>query len=237
MLAPASAKQPACQPCVVPPVGHIGAVWEDDASSDGEDTPWTLRDLSSVGGFTLTVNGTAEEADEVGDDELAAQGVYLSDTSSESQADANAEVSVVAPFVSENMFVKQSPGQGSSTDPVKEEPAAQNPVVPVVAAEAAASETAGESRVAPVVVAAAYVHEPVAVPVAPVAPVAPVVSNAETSAASVAEPDDFSAWLVIFEGTSRGVYPFNRALYDAVKHDRVRHAVHNSKVQAELTHL
>ena len=79
-------------------------------------------------------------------------------------------------------------------------------------------------------------HEPVAVPVAPVAPVAPVIPSAETSAASVAEPDDFSAWLVIFEGTSRGVYPFNKALYDAVRHDRVRHAVHNSKVQAELTY-
>ena len=84
-------------------------MWEDDGSSDGEDTPWTLRDLSSVGGFTLTVNGTAEEADEVGDDELAAQGVYLSDTSSESQAEANVDAHVVAPFVSDNMFVNQSP--------------------------------------------------------------------------------------------------------------------------------
>ena len=54
---------------------------------------------------------------------------------------------------------------------------------------------------APVVVAAAYVHEPVAVPVVPVAPVAPVISNAEASDVSVAEPDDFNAWLVIFEGT------------------------------------
>ena len=57
VLAPARSEQPACKPCVVPPVGHIGAVWEIDASSDGEDTRWTLRDLSSVGGFTLTVHG------------------------------------------------------------------------------------------------------------------------------------------------------------------------------------
>jgi len=104
----------ACRPCDVPPIGHVGAVWEDDGSSDGEESSWTLRDLSSVGGFTLTVHdGEKPEPESDSDDALAAQGIYLhSDTSSEaadtepeSVAEPKPEPEAELPFTAERMYV------------------------------------------------------------------------------------------------------------------------------------
>ena len=72
-----SASTAVCSPCDVPPVGHVGAVWEDAADSEGEESSWTFRDMSSVGGFTITVQGSAVDTSEADDDEaLAAQGIY-----------------------------------------------------------------------------------------------------------------------------------------------------------------
>ena len=86
----------------------------------------------------------------------------------------------------------------------------------------------GHNVVPPVVVAA--------VAATPVVPAAPVIPGADATAGFLPEPDDFNSWLVIFERTSRGVYPFNQALFDAVRHDRVRHTRLSSKVQAEITY-
>ena len=92
------------------------------------------------------------------------------------------------------------------------------------------------------------VEEPVAaLPVAAL-PVANSVDDTESQPAAAipsdtfaeprddACPDNPSTWLAVFEGISRGVYPFNQALYDALRHDRVQHALCQTKAHAELAY-